>query len=712
MNTAVKNHIGTSTKGIVMGLASSQARLLNLTSRMHQIEYGAAKLEAQKLQMANESRRVYQEYQNALEQTKIQHKTLTSDGAVTFVDVSYADLCLGGLSEQYRLVSVDDGKLVVPAEIKYAYDKATDASDFASKLTNYNPSDPDPSAVPQKVKENTNFSISMGQAKETTINASKPITVTINNANFSGSNYQYEISTNSGSNSSEVTFRYLANGRLVIEGDNLSITASSGQADDIILCGDNNNVNTGDGNDIIRVGYARDSLAWHKYVKNNTINAGAGDDYIQVQGYHNRIDVGSGENVTLNVDYSSNYGLSTTQYSTLDNRIDWIMQNQYGDCQTLSFLDSLLRQKEYNYEDYFEITGNDNSGYDVLFKKSNSSCISGQNQDISSYNGHIKIHVDPSSDPNLATGDKDIAIIERALETYLVSKGFTYEGGNTNLPEIEWEQYTYIAELVLGNAQYINPALTESRFNALYQAYTNGTISNFEVFTQKTDNPNLGIVATHAYSVLNATPTTITVVNPWDTKDHITLSREDFFKYFTNALDFGYGKNEIKNTVSGIYSSANDETDFINNNSLLAINSLETMTPEEKNEYYINLYNAINEAGGCVDIPSEMVNNKTYLSNLINSGFAYLKEFDKKKGEWVDTSVATNTSLQEVNDESGLRKAEAKYEADMRRIDMKDRKYDYDLAALDNERNAIKNEMDTLKTVAKDNVDRTFKLFG
>ena len=42
-----------------MGLASSQARLLQLTSRMHQIEYKAAKFEAQKLQMANESTRVY-----------------------------------------------------------------------------------------------------------------------------------------------------------------------------------------------------------------------------------------------------------------------------------------------------------------------------------------------------------------------------------------------------------------------------------------------------------------------------------------------------------------------------------------------------------------------------------------------------------------------------------------------------------------------------
>ena len=60
-----------------MGLASSQARLLQLTSRMHQIEYKAAKLEAQKLQMANESTRVYNDYLEALDSTKVQYKVLT-----------------------------------------------------------------------------------------------------------------------------------------------------------------------------------------------------------------------------------------------------------------------------------------------------------------------------------------------------------------------------------------------------------------------------------------------------------------------------------------------------------------------------------------------------------------------------------------------------------------------------------------------------------
>ena len=72
-----------------MGLSSSQARLLSLTGRMHQIEYKAQKLEAEKLQLANETRRVYEDYLNALEMIKIQNKILNTDGSVTFIDATY-----------------------------------------------------------------------------------------------------------------------------------------------------------------------------------------------------------------------------------------------------------------------------------------------------------------------------------------------------------------------------------------------------------------------------------------------------------------------------------------------------------------------------------------------------------------------------------------------------------------------------------------------
>jgi len=77
-----------------------------------------------------------------------------------------------------------------------------------------------------------------------------------------------------------------------------------------------------------------------------------------------------------------------------------------------------------------------------------------------------------------------------------------------------------------------------------------------------------------------------------------------------------------------------------------------------------------------------------------------------------ESNIGTDTNLQEVSDETNLKKAEAKYEADLAKIDAKDKKFDTDIASIDNQRNAIKTEIDTLKTVAKDNIERTFKLFG
>lgn len=76
-----------------------------------------------------------------------------------------------------------------------------------------------------------------------------------------------------------------------------------------------------------------------------------------------------------------------------------------------------------------------------------------------------------------------------------------------------------------------------------------------------------------------------------------------------------------------------------------------------------------------------------------------------------DTSVSTSTKLQEVSDEVGLKKAEAQYEADMNKINKKDTRFDTELAQLETERNAIKEEIEALKNVAKENVDRTFKIF-
>ena len=113
-----------------------------------------------------------------------------------------------------------------------------------------------------------------------------------------------------------------------------------------------------------------------------------------------------------------------------------------------------------------------------------------------------------------------------------------------------------------------------------------------------------------------------------------------------------------------------------------------------------------------VIVSPELAVSSDFVNNLLTNNEAIVLEFSPQTQEMIQTSVATNTSLREVDDEKNLKKAEAEYEANMRKIDMKDRKYDQDLAALDTERNAVKQEMETLKTVVKENVDRTFKLFS
>ena len=55
-----------------MGMSSSQARLLSLTARMHDID----------------SSRVYDDYIRTLDATKVQYKSINRDGSITFVDAT------------------------------------------------------------------------------------------------------------------------------------------------------------------------------------------------------------------------------------------------------------------------------------------------------------------------------------------------------------------------------------------------------------------------------------------------------------------------------------------------------------------------------------------------------------------------------------------------------------------------------------------------
>ena len=59
-----------------------------------------------------------------------------------------------------------------------------------------------------------------------------------------------------------------------------------------------------------------------------------------------------------------------------------------------------------------------------------------------------------------------------------------------------------------------------------------------------------------------------------------------------------------------------------------------------------------------------------------------------------------------------MRKAEAKYEHNLSKINAQDKKYDLSLSKLETERTALTTQYDSLKKVIDDNIERTFGIFS
>ena len=68
-----------------MGMAASQARLLTLTSRLHDVEYKAQNIESQKIALATQKDELYQNYCDALDAKKIQVAFNNGDGSRTLL---------------------------------------------------------------------------------------------------------------------------------------------------------------------------------------------------------------------------------------------------------------------------------------------------------------------------------------------------------------------------------------------------------------------------------------------------------------------------------------------------------------------------------------------------------------------------------------------------------------------------------------------------
>ena len=111
-----------------MGMAASQARLLTITARLHDVEYKAQSIQNAKVQLATQSDQVYQEYLEALDATTLTVK----DYEGNLITANFNNLCgKNAVDTKYKYaLKNSDNYLIVDNEVKEGYDKFIEEGGF------------------------------------------------------------------------------------------------------------------------------------------------------------------------------------------------------------------------------------------------------------------------------------------------------------------------------------------------------------------------------------------------------------------------------------------------------------------------------------------------------------------------------------------------------------------------------------------------------
>ncbi|MCR5265575.1 MAG: hypothetical protein K6E29_03165 [Cyanobacteria bacterium RUI128] len=102
-----------------MGMSASQARLLSLTARMHDLEFQAQGIQYSKLDLVDSKQAEYDKYLEALDSTKFQMAVVTGTGK-EYHDITYTNMISanvgGGIHSMY-IITDSAGRIFLPEQI-------------------------------------------------------------------------------------------------------------------------------------------------------------------------------------------------------------------------------------------------------------------------------------------------------------------------------------------------------------------------------------------------------------------------------------------------------------------------------------------------------------------------------------------------------------------------------------------------------------------
>ncbi len=141
----------------------------------------------------------------------------------------------------------------------------------------------------------------------------------------------------------------------------------------------------------------------------------------------------------------------------------------------------------------------------------------------------------------------------------------------------------------------------------------------------------------------------------------------------------------------------------------------------DEGRHYKQTFEMIKLSGGCEVLDRESQNSAEWLTNMVGFGkvgiFTLHEDAGSPRGyKFQQTSTSTSSTLKDTNvtsiDNTELKKAEAEYNKELKAINKKDTMFDIALEKLETERTSITTELDALRNVIDENIDRTFKTFS
>ncbi len=134
--------------------------------------------------------------------------------------------------------------------------------------------------------------------------------------------------------------------------------------------------------------------------------------------------------------------------------------------------------------------------------------------------------------------------------------------------------------------------------------------------------------------------------------------------------------------------------------------SVKVYEPDSSGNITTDYDRALADYNARTDLQTQLKSNPQFLIQGLLSGYLTLV----KDGQ--DVSISSATSVIEQYDKTDDAAAEAEYNAQMAKINKKEKMLDQQMKNLDTEHSAMQQEVESIKNIIKDHTDKDFNLFG